>query len=384
MEQTLSNDDIKLLKRNIKSLINEYVIPAEKKEGPGVEELPLGVINDLQEKAKKMGLWCLNAKQEWGGAGLSIDVQMTLNEEIVQHRLGFYNPGGGAFGSDIPRFLDHCSNEQIEKYVSLSVQSGNGCYLAIREKNEGNDLTNLTCTAEKKGNKWSINGEKSYVTNVESSDFGIILVNCEQHGETKPTLFILDKNDVIEKKQRKLIDVRDSEELIFNDLELDNSRIIGEIGEGTQYIEKWLQESQLILAARSMGIAIKALEYAKDYALIRVTRGKTLSEFSSIRTMLAKSTVEIESTRLLIKEAAKKLIANSKDSKQFVQMAKMSATEIAFKVVDRALQIHGGAGFTRDFPLERWYKELRIARLELTSTETLYDQIADYVIEQVK
>lgn len=383
MEQVLLNEDLKLLKRNIKDFINKYVIPAEQKEGSSVEKLPEGVVSNLQDKAKDMGLWCLNAKQEWGGTGLTIVEQVILNEEVVQHRLGFYNPSGGAFGSDFPSFLDQCSTEQLEKYVLPAVQSGNGCYVAIWEQNEGNDLNNLaSCTAIGIRNKWVINGKKSYVTNVDSADFGIVLINCVEDGKEKPTLFLLDKNDQLTKVEKKLIDVRESNELIFKDLELDDSRIIGEIGEGNQLLEKWIQESQLLLAARSVGIAQKSLDYATDYSLNRVTRGKPLAEFPAIRTMLAKSAVEIESTRLLVKEAAEKLNMNNKDSKHFVKMAKMAATESAFNVVDRAFQIHGGAGFTRDFPFERWYKELRIARLELTSTETIYDQITAYVIDQ--
>lgn len=382
MEQVLGMDDLKLLRKNIKSFINQYIKTAEQNEGASVEKLPHDVVKDLQKKAQAMGLWCLNAKQEWGGTGLTIAEQVELNEEMAKHRLGFYNPGCGAFGSDFPSFLKYCTKHQIEKYVKPSVQTGNGCYLAIWEQTEVSDLTNLSCSVAIKGDKWTISGRKSYVTNVDSSEFGVILVNCEQNREKKPTLFILDQEDKIEQNHTYLIDVRDSKELIFDNLELDNSRIIGEIGLGLEYVDRWIKESQLLLASRSLGIALKAQELAAEYALMRVTRGKTLSEYPTIQTMLAKSAIEIESTRLLVREASEKLTANSKDSAYFVQMAKLTATEAAFKIVDRGLQIYGGAGYTRDFPFERWYKELRIARLDHASTEFIYDQISSYIFKQ--
>ncbi|WP_027416127.1 acyl-CoA dehydrogenase family protein [Aneurinibacillus terranovensis] len=382
MEEILLTDELKMLRKTMKSFIKEHVVPAEKSAGGTIERLPLSVVLQLQSKAKQNGFWLLGSKKEWGGPGLTRFEQVVLEEEATQHRLGFHNPGAGAFGRDLPCFLSKCTTEQYERFMKPAILTGNGCYMALWEPNESDELQNLLCHAQKKGDTWVIQGKKSYVTNVERADFGIVLVRClTESGDFKPTLFLLERDDAIEKNEKLLLDVHSCYELTFNDFEIDDTRRIGNVGEGVQMIEEWLTESQILLAARCIGIAKKALQFGINYASLRITRGKHLSEYPSIRTMLAASYAELQAARLSVWNAAIKLDRNAKDCKPAVQIAKLIATETASKIIDRVFQIHGGAGFTRDFPLERWYKELRISRLDLRSTETLHETIADFLLE---
>lgn len=173
------------------------------------------------------------------------------------------------------------------------------------------------------------------------------------------------------------MDVQKTHDIILKDVRIHDSRRIGAIGEGTGLIKQWLTESQVLLSARCLGISVRALQYAKDYAKLRITRGQPLSEFPAIRTMIANGIVQSNAARLMVQDAAKKVDEGEPDAEQAAQMAKLIATETAANIIDDALQIHGGAGFAGDLPIERWYKEIRLAKLDLQKKETIVEDIAD-------
>lgn len=174
-----------------------------------------------------------------------------------------------------------------------------------------------------------------------------------------------------------LIDVQKTHDIILKDVRIHDSRRVGAIGEGAQLMKRWLMESQVLLSARCLGISVKALEYSRDYAKLRITRGQPLSEFPSIRTMIANGMIQLNAARLMVQDAAKKVDLGEQNAEQAAQMAKLMAIETAAKVIDDALQIHGGAGFAGDLPIERWYKEIRLAKLDLQKKETIVEDIAD-------
>lgn len=371
------DDHLDILKRTIKLFVKEQVAAVEQGQKDYIKELSPEVVSSLQEKASTAGLRALGAKKEWGGAGLSLYERSVLYEEASQHRLGLYHPAGDAFGEELPSFLEECTQEQIHSYVKPAVQQGKGCFLAVWEEHEDNHLDRITCTAEKDRDEWVINGHKSYIQKMDQSSFGVVLVNCiDESGNVKPTIFIVEKDDHFEKRETTLIDVQKSHELFFKDFRIHDRRRIGKVGEGAELVTKWLTESQVLLAARSLGVATKALEYAKEYAKIRITRGQPLVEFPSIRSMFGNGIMNLQAARLLVQDAAKKVDQGEKDARIAAQMAKVFGVETAAKMIDDALQIHGGAGFAGDLPIERWYKEIRLAKLDLQKKETIIEEIA--------
>lgn len=378
MEGIVTENNLASLKRTVRSIVKEHVYSIDRNGDQFSQE----VTEQLQQKGKQAGLWLMGTKKEWGGAGLSQYSRSVLIEEQVQHRYGLSKPAGLAFGVDLPSFLEKCTPEQVEKYIIPTVQTGNGCFIAVWETFENNNLTQLSCTAKKEQDYWVIDGEKSYVSNVDEADFGVILVNCiDDRNEGKPTLFILEKDDIIKMEETKLMDVQKVNTLSFNNFKLLDSQRVGEVGEGASLINQWLIESKLEIAAKCIGIGQEALKLGIDYAKLRITRGQPLAEFPTIRTMIARSGTELEAARQLVRSAAKKLDEHEKNAATIVSMAKLHATEVASKIVDNVFQIHGGMGFSGDAPLERWYKELRILRLNYVSSETLIEQIARYHIE---
>ncbi|WP_209124894.1 acyl-CoA dehydrogenase family protein [Alkalihalobacillus sp. BA299] len=381
-EEILIEDDLRLLQKNIQSFIQNDVVLEEQKVKSSLEKLPENIINKLQTTMKEIGLWFMNAKREWGGAELSIYDQVHLNEIAAQHHRGIYHPGGGAFGSDIPSFLENCTKKQLNNYVIPSIQSGRGCYVAISGKHEGDHPEYLDVQTTSLQNGWLINGHKSYVSNVDQAFFGIVLANVIENGNKKPTLFIIDREDFIQKDHKKLLDVRTLSDIAFNDLFIHKDRIVGKVGEGDTLLQSWVTESQLLLASRCIGVGKLALQLMLEYGQMRITRGQPLTQFPSIRTMIASSATELEAARLLVKQAAKYVATSLDEGSYFAKMAKLYTTEVVFKIVDHGLQIHGGAGFTKDLPFERWYKELRMARVDFMSSEIIHDHIAKTMLDK--
>lgn len=381
MSELLIDKELELLKRTVQSFIKESVVPAELSPGEYVKKLPEEVVSRLQKEAKSTGLQALGAKKEWGGAGLSVLARAILLEEAAQHRLGLYHPAGDAFGGEFPRFLERCSNEQIEWLVKPAINEGKGCFIALWEEHEDNYLENLTSSAIKDGNEWVLNGKKTYIQNLEQSAFGAVLVNCLlDNGESQPTLFLLELDDQINKQETVLIDVQTTHSISLKNYRVNDNQRIGNVGEGAELMKQWLAEAQILLGAKSIGVAAKAIEYGKQFAKIRITRGQPLAEFPSIRTMLAKAVITLQSARLMVQDAAKKVDTQASDSELAAQMAKLHATETAAKIIDDVLQIHGGTGYAGDLPIERWFKEIRIARLNLQKAETIIENVAGSIL----
>ncbi|MFJ7726823.1 acyl-CoA dehydrogenase family protein [Neobacillus sp. NPDC097160] len=377
MKEVLMDRELSILKDSVKSFVKENVLTAEQSQMGYLKELSEIEVASIQAKAKEIGLYALGAKKEWGGADLSLYTRTVVYEEAAQHRLGLYHPAVDGFSAELPSFLEKCSPRQIEKYVKPAVIEGEGCFIALWEEHEDNQIEKITCHAVRSGDDWIINGHKSYIQKIDQSGFGVILVNCQEGNETqKPTIFILELDDPFTKKDTMLIDVQKTCTLTFKDFKIKDIRRIGKVGEGASLMKKWLAETQILLSARCLGISIKALNYAQEYAQMRITRGKTLSEFPSIRTMIANGFMNLKAARLMVHDAANKIDNGENDGIIAAQMAKLFTTETAAKVIDDCLQIHGGAGFAGDLPIERWYKEIRLARLDLLKKETIIENIA--------
>jgi acyl-CoA dehydrogenase len=381
MSELLLDKELQLLKKTVQLFIKESVAPAELSPGKYGKKLPQEVASRLQTEAKSLGLQALGAKKEWGGAGLSVLARAILLEEAAQHRLGLYHPAADAFGGEFPRFLGRCSSEQIEWLVKPAIKEGKGCFIALWEDHEDNYLNKLTTSAVKDGNEWILNGKKTYIQNLDQSAFGVVLVNCLlDNGENQPTLFLLELDGQLEKQETVLIDVQTTHSISLKNYRVNDNKRIGAVGEGADLMKKWLEEAQILLAAKSIGVAAKAIEYGKQFAKIRITRGQPLVEFPSIRTMLAKAVINLQSARLMVQDAAKKADTQESDSELAAQMAKLHATETASKIIDDVLQIHGGTGYAGDLPIERWFKEIRIARVNLQKAETIIENVAESIL----
>lgn len=381
MDDVLLKPELEDIKRNLSSILCEISKDAETSIR-GKNDQSKEVVERFKQVVDEYGLHGFEGKGERGGAKLSLFDRTVLVEEASKHSFGLYHPAADVFGGVLPSFLAECTDEKLDNLVKSSLRTGKGCFIAVWEEGEDSNLDNLTTEAIRDTDGWIINGKKTYVQNLNTSDFGIVLVNCKlENGEVKPTIFLLDTVNQLEIENATLIDVHSTHSIIFNEVRIYDDQRIGEIGDGMNLIKKWLAETQILLAAKCLGVCVQAIEYGNHFAKKRITRGKTLAEFPTIRNMIGKAFISLQSARLIVRDAAKKVDNKNEDWELIAQMAKLQATETASRVVDDVLQIHGGAGFAGDLPIERWYKEIRIARVNHLKSETIIENVASKVLE---
>ena len=321
-------------------------------------------LKTLRAKAKVLGLAHLRTPAEHGGAGLNLLGQAIVAEEAAKCRMGAYIPALGAFGSDPPNVIWLGSKYQIEKYGIPSIQENRKNFVAISEASGGADPGRaIKCQAVLKGDRYILNGSKMWITGAGTADWGIVFARTGHGGRGGITSFIVDANmKGISYKVIPVIRAYAPYEVHFDNVEVPIENRLGEEGGGFKLAEAWLVTNRVPYAAGTIGIAQAALELAIDWAKQRETFGSRLADKQAIQWMLADSEMELRAARLLTWQAAWKADLGH-DLKLDASIAKVTATETAGRVVDRCIQIFGGLGVSKELPLERWYRELRIKRI---------------------
>jgi acyl-CoA dehydrogenase len=355
--------------RQIQDTVNRFmaaeVKPAEDELEHDAYEMPADVLAKLQDKARSIGLWCVRSPVEYGGAGLSLLGQAVVAEEAAKCRMGAYVPACGAFGADPPNAIWLGSKQQIEKYGVPGVQQGRKIYFAISEASGGADpARSIRARAVRKGDRYILNGSKMWITGAKGADWGIVFARTGEQGDRGGiTAFIVSGNPAgMSFKEIPVIRSYAPYEITFQDVEIPVEDRLGEEGQGFQICEKWLVEGRVPYAAGTIGIAQAALQIAIDWARERETFRTKLADKQAIQWMVADSEMELRAARLLTYQAAWQGDLG-RDLKVASSIAKVVATETAGRVVDRCIQILGGLGVSRELPLERWYRELRIKRI---------------------
>jgi acyl-CoA dehydrogenase len=362
------SDELKMLQATVRKFVKNEILPVEHTLDPDATEFPAEEIARLREKTRAMGMYQPAAPEEYGGAGLDFFANTLFMEEVSKHRQGLYNAGGGVFGYAVNPILYRGSEEQKEKYLKPCIRGEmRGCF-AITEPSGGSDPARAIRTRAKKTDKgWVINGSKTWISFAKQARFVTVFVRTDDgpigtRGEI--TCFIVENETPGYTISNAIPVIRPESpyELIFEDCLVPENQILGERGGGFNLLTSLLTQNRIPYAAQCVGIAQEALEMAVAYSKIRETFGKPLSERQAIQWMLADSALEIHAARLVVYNAAR-CRAENKPFQIESSMAKLMASEVAMNVVDRAIQIHGGMGLSKELPLERWYRELRTRRI---------------------
>ena len=358
-------EDMVMLRETARRFMRQEVRPEEDKLPHDATELPAEVLKPLQAKARELGLWQVESPAEWGGAGLSLLGQSVVAEQASQCKMGAYIPACHAFGWDPPNAIFLGRKNQIEKYAVPTLEAGEKTFVAISEPSGGSDPGRaIQMRAEKKGDRYVLNGTKIWISGVGQSSWGLVFARTGPgKGRDGITAFIVEKKlKGFSYRPIPVIRSYSPYELTLVDCEVPEENRLGNEGEGFKLAETWLVHARIPYAAAVIGLAEAALHLAIEWVRQRQLFGSVLADKQAIQWMVADSEIELRAARLLVHQAAARA-DQGLDIKVDASVAKVYATEIAGKIVDRCIQMFGGLGVAKELPLERWYRELRIKRI---------------------
>ncbi|GAA3748187.1 acyl-CoA dehydrogenase [Spinactinospora alkalitolerans] len=315
-------------------------------------------LRELQSLAKKSDFWGVQTPTEYGGMGLdpvsAALIEIELGRSFVPFR----------FGGDADNILYHANAEQRERYLVPTIAGERRSCFAITEPGAGSDAKAIRARAHKDGAEWVINGEKTFITGGNEADFTMVfaVTDPEKGANGGVTCFLADREAGWRSEPIDTMGEWGPASLVFEDVRVPEANVLGEVGQGFALAMKWIGRGRYLLPARALGGCERLLAMGVEYAKTRETFGKPIAERQAIQWMIADSQVEIEALRLLVLHAAWQVTAD-RDSRHAQSIAKLYGGVKANEIVDRVLQIHGGMGYTRELPIERWYRELRLLRI---------------------
>jgi len=351
------SEEERAVRDTIRQFIQQEVMPLEpqvlRNERSGLPPLEPGQLKELQEKAKQGGWWGINTPEEYGGIALgpvmSAIVAMETGRTFVPFR----------FGGTADNILYAGTEEQKQQYLVPTINGERRSCFAITEPGAGSDARNIRTRAVKDGDDWVISGEKTFITNGNEADFVMVFAVVPDAGIT---CFLVDRDMGWKSEPIPTMGEWGPASLVFEDVRVPASSMLGEPGKGFELAMQWIRQGRYLIPARAIGSAERLLQMAIDYAKIRHSMGHPIADYQAIQWQIADSEVDIESTKWLTLYAAWR-VQEGLDGRHASSIAKLDGAVMANKVVDRVMQIHGGMGYTKELPVERWYRELRLLRI---------------------
>jgi butyryl-CoA dehydrogenase len=373
-------EEQKLLQKTVREFAESEVKPLAK-ELDETGRFP----RETFKKAAQLGLTGIALPENEGGAGFDHVSYSIVIEEISRCCAStgvILSVQNSLYCDPIHRFG---SEEQKRKFL-LPFARGEkiGCY-ALTEPQAGSNAAALQTKAVKKGEKYVINGTKAWITNGGAADAAIVYVNTDPpKGEKGITAIVVEKGTPgfkVGKEEKKLgINATACCELVFTDCEVPASNRIGNEGEGYRVALSTLDGGRIGIAAQATGIAHGAFEAALAWSQQRMAFGHPVSQFQAIQFMLADMSTEIDAARLLVRKAAWKQDTGARFSMD-AAIAKLFASEMATRVTHKAIQIHGGYGYSREYPVERAYRDARITEIYEGTSEIQRLVISSWVLK---
>jgi alkylation response protein AidB-like acyl-CoA dehydrogenase len=358
----LLTEDQEQLRREIRDFAAREIAPNVMRWDEA-SEFPAEVV----QKLGHMGLLGVIFPVEYGGAGLGyVDYALAIEE---------LSAVDGSIGIIVAAHNSLCTNhiflagseEQRRKYVPGLASGAKLGAWGLTEPGSGSDAGSARTTAVRKGDRWVLNGNKTFITNGHYADVSVVIaVTDRSQGTHGLSAFVVEKGTPgfrAGKKENKLgLRASDTSELIFEDCEIPAENLLGKEGEGFIDSMRVLDGGRISIAALSLGIARGALEASLRYVKERRQFGKAIAEFQGIQWKLADMATELDAARLLTQRAAVLKDAGHKVTRES-SMAKLFASEVAVRICDEAVQLHGGYGFIKDYPAEKFYRDVKLCTI---------------------
>lgn len=358
------------IRQQIAAFMDEHVYPNESRV---IEEegLPESLERELQEKVKARGLWAANVPKEWGGMGLGFVGQGLVNEIIGRSTIAPRIFGSAAPDAGNVELLHlYATQGQKEKYLKpLAAGEVRSCFAMTEPEVSGADPTGLRTRAVREGDEWVINGHKWFTSGALGSEFAIVMAvtdpNAAQH---KRASMIIVPTSTRGFKIIRNVPVMGSGsvgghcEVGFEDCRVPVENLLGEEGKGFELAQARLGPGRIQHCMRWLGAAQRSFELMCKYALKRESFGEPLAQKQTVQNWIADSAAEINAARLMTLNAAWKM-DRGEDARVEISLIKFYGARVLHDVVDRAIQVHGALGYSKDTPLESFYRDARAARI---------------------
>lgn len=352
--------------RLIQKTIHEF---AEKEIAPLASEIDRTdeFPRSLYKKAAEIGLIGITAPVEYGGGGVDVLGSTIVIEELAK---ASFSLTGCCLGniSAVERLSVFGTEEQKRKYIPPIIKGEKICSFAITEPEAGSDTANIKTTAVRDGNSYVLNGTKTFITLAHVADL-VTVVAVTDKTKVPPgvSLFLVEKGTkgFSTGKKEELLGMRGTAggELIFEDCRIPKENLLGIEGKGYRMLMEALFRGRVRTAAHCIGLAQVAMEDAVKYVKQRVQFGKRIGEFQAIQFLIADMSTQIDAARLLVRKAAFLTDQGIRCSRESAE-AKLFASDVAMKCAIDALQIHGGYGYTKDYPVERYFRDAKLHQID--------------------
>ncbi|MEN7551064.1 acyl-CoA dehydrogenase family protein [Rapidithrix thailandica] len=362
MNEIIMQDQHQMIAESARDFARMFILP-KVREWDEQQYFPLEVMHKLGE----YGFMGVLVPEKYQGAGLGYQEYITVIEEISKVC--------GGIGLSLAAHNSLCTNhilefgneEQKRKYLpKLATGTWIGAW-GLTETGTGSDAGNMSTTAKLEGDHWVLNGSKNFITHALSGDVAVVIARTGAKGDSHGmSAFIVEKGTpgfTAGKKEDKL-GMRASETacLFFDQCKVPQENVLGEVGEGFVQALKVLDGGRISIAALSLGMAKGAYEASVQYAKQRKQFGQAIAKFQAISFKLAEMATKIQASELMIREAGK-LKDQKKKVTELSAMAKYYASEAAVEIANEAVQIHGGYGYTKDFPVEKFYRDVKLCTI---------------------
>ncbi len=366
------DEDVQMINEAIQRFLEKEVLPLEEKYK---KDLWAGRFNDrvlelgaeIRKKSVELGYYNLHMPESLGGAGMGHVAMTAFRETIAKSGtilLGLFILGDPPMGPTA--MLTNCDDFQREQYLDPLMKGEKTTCFALTEPGAGSDVTMLKTRAVIKEDKYIVNGQKHFISNGPFCDFAQVFVMTDPekgiNGGCSLLLIDADSKGLTRRTQESLGDDDFQAELFFDDVEVPAENLVGNEGYGFVEAIKLLSAERLIIAIDGVGMAEHLVDMAVDYAKVREQFGKPIGKRQAIQWMIADSATEIYAARWMTYHCAW-LVDQGNDAMKEISMAKLFASEMAFKVADRVLQIHGGMGYMKELSVERSFRLARLLRI---------------------
>jgi len=365
-------EELRMLRDTVARFVREELIPLEptiirREAERGLTDNPLippEAEAHLEKKAKEIGLYGIDVPEEYGGQNLGMLAKAIVIEELKTSIVPFVLPPDSP---NLWMLRETCKGDQIQKYFIPYANGEKKSAIAITEPGAGSDPANMKTRAEYKNGKWVINGQKTFISGARNADFIIVMAVTDPKKGSRGgiTAFLVDKGT----KGMTVPSIFNTigefvpYGVYLDDVEVSDDQVLGEVGNGFAPMQNRLGVRRMEIACRSLGYARRCMELMIPQAKDRKTFGAPLADRQAVQWWIADSFQEIEMVRWITWRLAWTMDQGGKDWKRDAAMVKLQGTEMVGRVVDRAMQLFGGMGMTKDMPLEYMARACRVWRI---------------------